>query len=299
MLIRSVAWSSIILTLAVVIVTAALVLASGGSIGAAAAWAIVLAPATRVAPILGSFAIAYWPRSGDPLPPLGAVGLARVLAAESWATIRLFFYYHPFEALITRHEPEQVVAKQVPVVLVHGFYSNAGFWQRIKQALRAAGWQNLFTLNLEPLFVSIDEYARQLEARIDEACTRCGTQEAVVVGHSMGGIVARACARRAPARISRLVCVGSPHHGTVPASLVPSVTTRQMRRGSDWLEELNAVDPGVPLTCIYSEHDNIIVPQSSAALAGANNIPLHGVGHLEMAFSNALREALIRAVGTA
>jgi len=241
--------------------------------------------------------IAYWPRSGDSVPPLGAAGLARVLAAETWATVRLFFYYHPFEALIARREPDKVIEGQVPVVLVHGFYSNAGFWQRIKPALRAAGWNNLFALNLEPLFVDIDEYARQLEARIEEACARCGTEAAVVVGHSMGGLVARACARRAPGRIRHLVCLGSPHHGTLLAGLVPSITTRQMCRDSDWLQDLNDAGPGVPITCIFSEHDNIIVPQCSAALEGADNISVRGAGHLEMAFSHTVRDALTRAVG--
>lgn len=291
-MLRTVAGTSIGLTVTILVATAAVVLASGGGPGAALLWAVILAVLARLFPILGSFAIALWPRGDHRAPPLGAAGLARVLAAEGWATVRLFFYYHPFESLVTRKDPERVVPGEIPIVLVHGFYSNAGFWHSMKAALRSAGWNNLFSLNLEPILASIDEYARQLEDRIAEVCRRCGTDSVIVVAHSMGGVVARACARRAPGRIRHLVCLGSPHQGTVLASLVPSITTRQMRRRSDWLNDLNSGDAGVMITNIYSEHDNIIVPQTSAALPGTENIALRGLGHLEMAFSPVLHQVL-------
>lgn len=291
-MLRSVAGTSIALTVAVVAVTAAVVLASGGGAGEAAAWAVVLALATRVVPILGSFPIAYWPRGAQSVPPLGAAGLVRLLAAEVWATVKLFFFYHPLERLVTRREPQHVVPGETPVVLVHGFYANAAFWQSMKPMLRAAGWRNLFALNLEPPFTDIDDYARQLEQRVQQACERCGVESAVVVAHSMGGLVARACERRGAGRIGHIVCLGSPHHGTLLARLVPSITTGQMRPGSGWLEDLNRGHADAPITNIYSEHDNIIVPQASAALPGAENIPVPGVGHLEMAFSAALFRAL-------
>ncbi|MDZ7843025.1 MAG: alpha/beta fold hydrolase [Gammaproteobacteria bacterium] len=292
-MLKTVAGTSLALTVAILVLTAAVVLGRGGSAGEAAAWAVGLALGTRVVPILGSFVIAWWPRSGQRVPPLGALGVLRILAAESWATVRLFFYYHPFESLVTRREPDHVVPGEVPLVLVHGFYSNAGFWHSMKPALRAAGWNNIFTLNLDPLFIGIDDYARQLAQRVEAASRRCGTDSAILVGHSMGGLVARVCARRIPGRIRHVVCIGSPHHGTVPASLVPSLTTRQMRPGSDWLAGLNRGDPDGIVTNLYSEHDNIIVPQHSATLPGAENIALRAIGHLEMAFSPALRQALI------
>lgn len=291
-MLKTVAGTSLALTVSILVVTAAIVLGRGGGEGEAVAWAVGLALGTRVLPILGSFVIAWWPRGGRRVPPLGAAGVLRVLGAESWATIRLFFYYHPFESLVTRREPRDVVPGEVPLILVHGFYSNAGFWHSMKPALRAAGWNNLFTLNLDPLFMGIDEYAGQLAQRVEAACRRCGTDSAIVVGHSMGGLVARACARRIPGRVRHVVCIGSPHQGTVPASLVPSLTTRQMRVGSDWLAGLNRGDPGGTVTNLYSEHDNIIVPQRSATLPGAENIALRAIGHLEMAFSPVLRQAL-------
>lgn len=295
-MLNTVAGLSLGLTLVVIAATVLAVLVSGGTAAQAVAWAAALALATRVLPILATFPIAYWPRRPEPAPR-SAPGVMMVVARETWATVKLFFFYHPFEKLIARHEPDRVATGDTPVVLVHGFFSNAGFWEPMKRKLRGAGNSNLFSVNLEPPFRGIDEYAEQLRACIEVACERCASDQVVVVAHSMGGLVARACARRAPERIRHVVCLGTPHHGTVLASLVPWENTRQMRIGSDWLEHLNA-GPGVPLTSIYSTHDNIIVPQSSAMLEGGENVRVGRVGHLDMAFSHELNEALVRVLRT-
>lgn len=283
---KSVAQTTVVLTVVILVVTGAVVLILGGGVMRAAAWALAVTLATRVVPILGSFPIAYWPRRGRRVPALSPAALVRTVAAEVWATLRLFFFYHPFERLVTRHDPDRIVPGRTPVVLVHGFYSNAGFWHRMKPGLRAAGWENLFCLNLEPPFAGLDDYAGQLQERIEEVCAASDSGSVVVVAHSMGGLVARACARRAPERIRHLVCLGTPHGGTMLASLVPSETTRQMRSGGEWLRELNTHDvESCAITNLYSEHDNIVVPQINASLPGAENVPLQGIGHLEMAFS--------------
>lgn len=269
------------------------VLALGGGFIEALLWAVGAAVATRLVPILLSFPIAYWPAFGRRVPPLGTAGLARLIGREAWATIRLFFFYHPLESFIVRHDPVRIAPGETPIVFVHGFYANAGFWQHMKGRMRAAGRHNLFSLTLNPPFISIDAYAVQLEDRIAEVCEKCGCESVLVIAHSMGGLVSRVCARRARERVRHVICLGTPHYGTVLARLVPSQTTRQMRPRSDWLGCLNAdVVSHTATTSIYSEHDNIIVPQAAAALDGGDNITLPGIGHLEMAFSRPLFEEI-------
>lgn len=274
-----------ILTVVLLLGTLVAILALGGTPVQAAAWALVLTLASRLLPIGASFLIAYYPRRDGRALPLGTAATARAVLRELWATLLLFFFYHPFEKWVARREPTRIAPGATPIVLVHGFFSNAGFWRQIQTALEAAGWRNLFALNLEPPFADIEGYADRLREFIETVCERCGAESVIVVAHSMGGLAARACARRAPGRIRHVICLGSPHAGTVLASLVPAVNTRQMRRGSDWLQDLNTGDEPVPLTNLYSGHDNIIVPQSSAALAGTVNVRLPGIGHLDMAFS--------------
>lgn len=289
----SVARSSIALTLATALFAVLLVLALGGGPAAALAWLVPLVVVMRVLPVLASFGIALRRRGAAQPPRLGAKRLLRLLAAEAWATVRLFFFYHPLAPLLLRDDGETARPGCTPVVLVHGFYSNSGFWQVLRRALRGAGWHNLYALDLHPLDADIDAHARQLEARIDAVCRRCQADAVIVVAHSMGGLVARACARRCSQHIRHIVCLGSPHHGTRLADTVPSISTRQMRCASGWLGELNASDSDVPISNLYSTHDNIIVPQDSATLPDARNIALDAIGHLEMGFSPLLRQTLL------
>ena len=292
-MLRSVAQVSIAATIATLMAVILIVFLVGGTGAQALCWAVGAMLATRVMPILASFPVAYWPRRDHRVPALGMLMLTRVVAREIWATMKLFFFYHPFEGVMARREPGRVTPGETPIVLVHGFFANAGFWHRIEPALRAAGWHNLYSINLEPPFTAIDGYARQLRERVEYACLQSGSDSAVVVAHSMGGLVARACARQVPGRIHRMVCLGTPHHGTWMARLVGWKTTRQMRPGSDWLRRLNMdCSDNKRVTNIFSEHDNIIVPQGNAALEGADNLSVHAVGHLDMAFSPVVRRML-------
>jgi triacylglycerol esterase/lipase EstA (alpha/beta hydrolase family) len=114
-----------------------------------------------------------------------------------------------------------------------------------------------------------------------------GAQAVVIVAHSMGGLVARAClARRGAGRVVRLVTLASPHNGTRLAKLGLGANARQMRPDSAFLEGLRrhegANGPGCPVTSIYSVHDNLVSPQDTSRLPYARNIALSGAGHIDI-----------------
>lgn len=61
----------------------------------------------------------------------------------------------------------------------------------------------------------------------------------LLVGHSMGGLVARAYLRRyGELRVARLITLGTPHRGSLLAHLGIGRNARQMEPGSVWLREL-------------------------------------------------------------
>ncbi len=262
----------------------------------AAALCIVI---VRVAAALVSFLLTETfrsPRSES--THIGMRGWLRLLYAEVWAVLRVFFVLHPLEPWLNRPEPP-VPATGTPVLLVHGFFSNGGYWWGIKRYLRRNGIVALYTLNLEPLFADIDELAEQLAQRVAAIRRASGRPRVVLVAHSMGGLVCRAYLQRngAAGHVARLVTLGTPHAGTVLARLLPGPNLRQMRPRSGWLMALRERErggPAVATTCIYSVHDNIIAPQDSGTLPGAKNIPVAGVGHLEMTFSPIIQDLVLQ-----
>jgi len=55
---------------------------------------------------------------------------------------------------------------------------------------------------------------------------------------------------------------------------------------SGWLAQLaasEAPETRALITSMYSHHDNIVAPQSSAHLPGARNIAFGGIGHVALA----------------
>lgn len=233
--------------------------------------------------------LAWASRSPKPADmKLGALAGASLFLFEYVALLRAFFVLHPFERLFrSMRGAAPADARPTPVVLVHGWVCNGGYWQPMIRRLRR-DFQHIYTVNLEPPLASINRFARDLAQAVDDICAQTTSPHVLLVCHSMGGLVARAYVQRhgGDKRVAKIVTLGSPHHGSRAAWFAAGANVTQMRPGSAWLESLNAEQwPGTPITSIYSVDDNLVVPHDSAHLEFAKNVPLAGVGHLALGFS--------------
>jgi triacylglycerol esterase/lipase EstA (alpha/beta hydrolase family) len=177
------------------------------------------------------------------------------------------------------------LAKGVPVLLVHGYGCNSGYWVHLAARLRRAGISHM-ALDLEPIGGSIDQYADRLHAALERLCKATGSPRAIIVAHSMGGLASRAYLRRhGAAKVARVITLGTPHHGTALANFGPGANAREMQLGSPWLAALAATETAETralFVSLWSHHDNIIAPQDSSFLPGARNIAFSGVGHVAL-----------------
>lgn len=123
--------------------------------------------------------------------------------------------------------------------------------------------------------------ARSLRAR--------GAASVDVVGYSAGGVIARLWVRDlgGATLARRVITLGSPHHGTdlagLAGSLVPSecpTACQQLEPNSPLLTALNDGDEtpdGPTFVSIWTTRDNVVLPPSSAQLAGALNMTVQSV----------------------
>jgi pimeloyl-ACP methyl ester carboxylesterase len=267
-------------------VTALVALASSPSPAAlllVALAACVSAPVLAVATtfVLGRFTV--------PAPdrPAGAGELLRALSGESFAlcAAALRMIAEPHRRPRRLGLPAPTTPAQ-PVLLIHGIVCNCGVWRPLLRRLQALGYAPVRAVNLEPLFADIEAHAASVVRELEDLQRESNGVPVAIVAHSMGGLVARAALRTiGPAAISRIVTIASPHHGTGIARLFNSRPARQLRPDSPWLQALNSGEGAplpVPVTSIYSLHDNLIVPPRSAMLAGARLHELRGLGHLSL-----------------
>ena len=96
------------------------------------------------------------------------------------------------------------------------------------------------------------DYVAPVSRRIDEVLAATGAHQLVVVGHSMGGLVARAYLRtHGVAKVIRLITLGTPHSGSELAKYGIGENACQMWPGSMWLATLASEEPRVDTLNIY------------------------------------------------
>ncbi|HWJ94158.1 MAG TPA: alpha/beta fold hydrolase [Telluria sp.] len=243
----------------------------------------LVAVGARLAISLNNFAVSA--RHAAPAPEgfaLGRMARLRMFCEEFASSMLQSSWLMARAAARTRIYPGSTA---YPVLLLHGYGCNSGFWAYLTPLLDQAHISHA-TLDLEPVTGSIDGYAGAIEHAAQALCTQAGSDKLIVVAHSMGGLAARAWMRAyGTARVAHVITLGTPHHGTALAAMGIGLNAAQMRRDGDWLRELAASESPATralVTSIFSWHDNIVSPQSSSELEGARNIGFGGIGHVAL-----------------
>jgi pimeloyl-ACP methyl ester carboxylesterase len=182
------------------------------------------------------------------------------------------------------------LAARIPVLLVHGLVDNRSVFSVMNRGLRRRGFTHVCTWNYSPLLTDIARGAADLGAHIERICEQTGHDRVHVVGHSLGGLISRYYVQRqgGDRRVESLVTLGTPHHGSVWAHVVPTPLIRQLRPDSPVIQELDEPAPGcrTPVTAIYSDLDQMVVPTSSGRCdhpdLQARNVLFRGVGHISL-----------------
>lgn len=188
---------------------------------------------------------------------------------------------------------------QTPILLLHGLFHNRACWWYAKLKLRQQGFRQLHTLNLPP-WKDAESLTELIALRVDALRHATGCDKVTLVGHSMGGILARNYLqlRGGAGKVARLVLLGAPNQGS---KLVPFAVTRLARvllPNSEFLQRLNAAPfpAAVPVTNIYSRHDNMVVPSSACQLPSVREVVLEKLGHISLLYLPAPLRAIVAAL---
>jgi pimeloyl-ACP methyl ester carboxylesterase len=237
---------------------------------------------------------------------LSPAGLAGLAVEAAWCTAHLAVY--PLGVLGERRAEAEpygleglapvqrglvvgdVEAAGTPILLVHGMVDNRSVFTLLRRGLRRRGFGRVLTTNYSPVTNDVRAAAAALAAQVEALVAETGYERLHVVGHSLGGLIARYYVQRlgGDERVHTLVTLGTPHGGTLPAYLLPAGLCRQLRPGSDLYAELENPAPGCRTRFItyWSDLDQMIVPQRNARLdhpdLTARNVLVRSVGHMSL-----------------
>lgn len=165
-----------------------------------------------------------------------------------------------------------------PVVLVPGAVGqDILYWNLSQRFLEQAGHPT-YTLTFPRLsFGDHRVSARLLEEKVQEVKASEDVDRVHLMGHSMGGLVARYYLQflGGSEHVDHLVCLGTPHEGTwfAYAGFFVFKAARMVRPGSAFLDALNDAGPDaleIPVTNVVSRFDTVVIPWDSAMLEGPN-----------------------------
>ena len=181
-------------------------------------------------------------------------------------------------------------AAAMPVLLVHGYIHNRSAFLAMSRQLKRAGFRYVDGFNYNALSEGIPQAAARLGAEVERVLGATGADRVMIVGHSMGGMVARYYVQELGGEdtVDTVVTLGSPHRGTYASYAGLGQATAQLRPGSSLLARLEAsARPGpVRWVAYWSDLDVFVTPIGNAKLdhpaLQAHNVRVRNTGHLSL-----------------
>ncbi len=268
----------------------------------ALALGIGLVVAIRLTITAVGFTLAWHTRSETPAAfRIGLATGARLFCGEFSASMLSSSWNMPFFRIGKRPAAQPV---DLPVLLIHGYGCNSGYWRSMSKRLSAANITH-HGIDLEPALASIDDYLPAITLAIETLTQDSDCDQVILVAHSMGGLISRAwLCEHGNDRIAAIITLGTPHHGTTLARRGIGINSRQMCCASDktpsvWLQQLECMETAQTVDLfdsVYSHHDNIVSPQMSAHLEGATNFALSGSGHVALGMDRRVHDYVIHRI---
>ena len=144
------------------------------------------------------------------------------------------------------------------VVLLHGLFATAGVLRPLRRQIEAQTGARTATLTYLP-GPGVEATSRRLAMHLRRLPTDVRVH---LVGHSMGGIIARHCAQEfgRGLEIAQTISMGSPFRGTRHARLMPAPAGRDISPDSSLLRDLadKSAASGLPHLSITAQHDQVV-----------------------------------------
>ncbi|HET6503152.1 MAG TPA: alpha/beta fold hydrolase [Amycolatopsis sp.] len=175
-----------------------------------------------------------------------------------------------------------------PLVVLPGLADNTAIFTELRKAFPGP----VVSFGYSPLVKDVRTAAHRLAEQIEELCELAGVPTVDIVGHSLGGLIARYYVQRLDGhrRVGTAVTIATPHRGTYTAWLLsPIPLARQLRPGSELFGELSEPAPGCTTRFVTfsSTADPMILPSHNGRLEHADlrvlNVVTTGTGHLALA----------------
>ncbi len=159
-----------------------------------------------------------------------------------------------------------------PLILVHPAIQNRAAWYLYQAAFRKAGFHSIYYFEYSCRETSLNAVAERLAVLVQKVVTRNPGGKPVLIGASLGGLVARAslCFLPEPGCLGGLITLACPHGGSRRAELMPKglfPLVHSIFYGSPAIRDMEGKEAATPVTipktALFSCRDEIVRPISA------------------------------------
>ena len=156
-----------------------------------------------------------------------------------------------------------------PVILIHRLYHNPSAWIRLRGQLKRAGYERVYAFKYSSFRSDFQGVFRGLEQWIADIGRGFPGESVVLVGHSMGGLLAKAYAAREDTsegpRARAVVTLGTPFGGSKAVVFGIGNLAGSLGFGSTLIHDLGGLETPAEVPCIafHSPVDNMVLPALS------------------------------------
>lgn len=202
------------------------------------------------------------------------------------ATLRCLFY--TLFVPSTVDVPIGDLADKPEIICVHGYLHNDTPWGPLRKYLQKQGGGPLNALR----YFSVREDIPAGSKKLKEKIASMGRPVDILIGHSQGGLICLeyALEHASKDRITTVIALASPIHGTLMAKIGFGPSSRQMEINSPYLKSLHArlkEAKHLRLLALASEVDWMVPANSAIAeeYPFATNVVFNDIGHVNFLFS--------------
>jgi pimeloyl-ACP methyl ester carboxylesterase len=181
--------------------------------------------------------------------------------------------------------PGSAVRGPRPVIVIHGYAMNRANFIPMAKRLAAAGLGPVIGFEYWSLGKVVDA-AKRLTTLVTDVCKRTGAASVDIIGHSMGGVIARYFVLKLSGdqRVTHLITIGAPHAGTEVSAIGIGRARKELQRNSALVQRLAAapLPTHTDVTVIWSRADALVPGAGQAHISCNREIIYDDLGHMAM-----------------